>query len=259
MNFLKWKLLFISAPMALAVVVLKFVLLQFFHFDGFLALKEMQVVLTAGVFLTGFMLAGTMADYKEAEKIPGQMAHYLEAMEELIVLIASRKRKEVKKYRQATLSIALSLQAWLLKRKESQVFYEELSAYTEHLHELNEQKEVPPALNSLLADLHNLRNLVIRTQVISETGFLNTGYALLEILLASIAFLMLITNFESLVAMGLLSFFVILIFTYLYLLIRDIDDPFEYDGKEQKGSAEVALFPLEDYIKRCQSRIHRNF
>jgi hypothetical protein len=31
----------------------------------------------------------------------------------------------------------------------------------------------------------------------------------------------------------------------MLLLIKDLDNPFEYDGKRRAGSAEVSLAPLE--------------
>jgi hypothetical protein len=41
---------------------------------------------------------------------------------------------------------------------------------------------------------------------------------------------------------------------YLYRLIKDIDDPFEYSRDGRRGSSEVALFPLTDYLQRLDNR-----
>src|SRR5687767_2350199 len=66
-----------------AVVLLIKVGLQFgIQFEGVLEFSDVGLVLTGGVFLMGFMLAGTMADYKESEKLPGTLACSLENIEE---------------------------------------------------------------------------------------------------------------------------------------------------------------------------------
>jgi len=65
---------------------------------------------------------------------------------------------------------------------------------------------------------------------------------------------MLIIKFKNLVAMSLVVFFITLVYVYMYRLIKDIDDPFEYvEGKE--NVTEVALFPLHEYIERLRKRM----
>jgi hypothetical protein len=46
-----------------------------------------------------------------------------------------------------------------------------------------------------------------------------------------------------------------LIYVYMYKLIVDIDDPFEYEEGVAQGAAEVTLFPLENYMNRLKQRI----
>ncbi len=86
--------------------------------------------------------------------------------------------------------------------------------------------------------------------VISRTGFLASGYALLETLTGAIVLLLMIAKFKSLVAELILVSFVTLIYTYMLGLIRDVDDPFEYSATAARGAAEVDLFPLDEYIAR---------
>jgi hypothetical protein len=103
--------------------------------------------------------------------------------------------------------------------------------------------------------LNAVRRNVSRIDVIRRTGFLPPAYALLEVLITMIIALVLIARFKSLAAEVLLVPFVALINIYMLRLIRDIDDPFDYetDGREH-GSGEVMLFPIDEYRARLAGR-----
>ena len=57
-------------------------------------------------------------------------------------------------------------------------------------------------------------------------------------------------RFGSTVSEIVVCSFVALIYIYMVRLIRDIDDPFEYEENGSKGAAEVELFPLEEFRER---------
>jgi predicted membrane protein len=81
---LKWRLLLTTLPVVAAVVSLKVLLDSVFRFNGIIDFTDIALVLTGGIFLIGFMLAGTMADYKESEKLPAELAAQLETLEDSI-------------------------------------------------------------------------------------------------------------------------------------------------------------------------------
>src|SRR5512146_3266422 len=80
-----------TVPFMLAAVALKLVLDRGLQVPGWLEMGDVGPVLTGGVFLIGFMLAGTMADYKESEKLPGEVCCALEAIEEVFGQAAAAK------------------------------------------------------------------------------------------------------------------------------------------------------------------------
>ena len=67
---LKWKLMVSTLPVVLALLGLKLFLEHVLGFEGLIDFSDVGIILTSGVFLIGFLLAGTMADYKEAEIMP---------------------------------------------------------------------------------------------------------------------------------------------------------------------------------------------
>lgn len=251
---LKWKLMFSSMPIALGVVALKFLLIETLNFDGWVELSDMALVISAGVFLIGFMLSGTLADYKESERIPGEIASALESIEETCLNLAEKvsyPKDTVLKYCQ---EIAICIDNWFLKKASDEQMFASLQNFNNLLNDLDKQGATPPVLARVFNELASLRRTLIRTSVISRTGFLTTGYVLLEVLLVVTSATMLIIKFKNLVAMSLVMFFITLVYVYMYRLIKDIDDPFEYvEGKE--NVTEVALFPLHEYIERLRKRM----
>ena len=64
-------------------------------------------------------------------------------------------------------------------------------------------------------------------------------------------------NIDKMILMMLktLSELYVLVNIYMYRLIRDVDDPFEYEDGKEPGVTEIPLFPITEYRERLQSRI----
>ena len=76
---IKWKLMLTSVPYMLGVIAINYVISNILGFEGIIEFADVGLVLTGGIFLVGFMLAGTMSDFKESEKLPAELACTLEA------------------------------------------------------------------------------------------------------------------------------------------------------------------------------------
>ncbi len=252
---IKWRLMLGTLPFVFGMTFLKYLLESVFHFDGMVDFGEVGIVLTAGVFLTGFMLAGTMSDYKESEKLPGELACTLETLEEVLVQSTIAKPAiDPKPLRRAVLDTTKQLGAWLKKAVpygEAFVALTKLDGVIQQVEREGGGAYASRAIN----ELHNLRKTVTRIAVISRTGFLPPAYALLETLMVIILVLLLMAKFKSPLAEYILVPFVTLIYVYMLRLIKDVDDPFDYSPGGQKGGAEVELFPLEEFTVRLEARV----
>ena len=251
----KWKLMITTLPLVFAALGLKLFLEYGLKFEGVIEFSDVGLVLTGGVFLIGFMLAGTMADYKESEKLPGELAGNLEAIEDLLDQVAVTKPV----LSAATMKAAVSkttetIRSWLLRTATYPQMCGELTALAAVIQRL-EREGLAFQASYGLGELKKLRNTCTRIQVISRTGFLPAGYALLETLAGLVLVLLMLAKFKSFLAEMILVPFVTLIFVYMIRLIRDIDDPFEYSEDGRKSSAEVDLFPFEDYRDRLKVRM----
>ena len=81
------KALFIS----LAVVLIKKLVVENLYFNDqiiseLIELSDITIVFTGAFFVFGLLLAATMTDFKESEKIPGEVASNLEAIKDWIYL-----------------------------------------------------------------------------------------------------------------------------------------------------------------------------
>lgn len=252
---MKWKIMMTSIPIALGIVAVKVILIEFFQFQGLVELSDIALIVSAGVFLIGFMLAGTMSDYKESERIPGEIASALESMEETCIILADRPNFPAKTVYQECYSLSQRIHDWFYKKLPTEQLYQALTNFKDMVGSLERAGANASIMSRVFNELSSLRRVLTRTNVISKTGFLATGYALLEVLLVVVAGIMLIVKFKHFIAAIIVVFFISLVYIYMYKLICDIDDPFEHNEDGTSGAAEVALFPLENYIERVKQRL----
>jgi len=252
----KWRLMLTTLPVVILAVVLKiFVFDRWLGLGAVLEFSDLAFVLTGGVFLVGFMLAGTMADYKEAERLPGEVVCSLETLEETFDQAAvSKPALDARSLRGRVQEAADAIDAWLHQRETFEKVASALEGLSRGAREIEQAGAAPPIGVRVLNEIHGLRRSVTRMNVISRTGFLATGYALLDTLTTVIVVLLMIARFKSILAETLLVALITLIYVYMVRLIRDIDDPFEYREDGVSGAAEVDLEVLHGYRRRLAAR-----
>ena len=252
---IKWKPMLTSLPYVLIVLLAK-LLLHHLGQPGFLEFSDLGIVYTGGVFLLGFNLAGAMADYKESERIPGELAAIFETMEDSLKQ-AARLKPDLDLTRCRTLHAATlnSIIGWLYRKEAQPALFEDVASAIEVAYALD-KAGTPAIAGRYVSELHNIRKCITRMGVISRTGALASGFAFLQFLSATIITLLLLSKFRHPVSEAILVSFVSLIYIYMLRLIKDIDDPFEYnpDGKP-RSCAEVELFPILEYQQRLHARI----
>ena len=248
---IKWKLLLTTLPFVAASLAVKLVLDLVFHVEPVVEFSDIGVVLTGAVFLIGFMLSGTMSDYKESEKLPGDLACALEGLEDdLLQACAAKPDLDAAKMRAAARALAAAVREWLLKRQTQAATFDAITAVHDVIFAAERAGASSHAARAM-SELQAVRKAVTRIGVISRTSFLQSGYALLDTLVVLSVAMLMVAKFKSQIAEMIVVPFVTLIFVYMVRLIRDVDDPFEYspDGK-RGGAAEVELLPLDDLDAR---------
>lgn len=254
-KMIKWKLMLTTLPITIVVLLVKFFITHGLQYEGLVKFSDIGIVVTGGVFLIGFMLAGTIADYKESEKIPSELACAIETIEDTLLLGHSFKGGyDLSDVRKQLNEVTESIINWFKHGGSEEEVFRRINSISNIALTL-EKAGVGAIAARISGEQHNLRKLFSRVNVIKKTNFLSTGYALLEVLILVIIALMLISKFENETISIIIISFLTQIFVYMIRLIRDVDQPFEYSPTGTVRASDIDLFPLLDYDQRAKRRI----
>jgi hypothetical protein len=244
-----WRLAFRAAPIAGLAVMAKLAADQL-GLDPISLNPLYSGLVAATVFLLGFLLAGTLADYKESERLPGELAARTEAIaDECQILFYDNGADAARRCLEHLARLASTLNSWLRGR-------EGVDAPLERIQDLNrfflefEPLTQPNFIVRLKQEQSALRLLVTRIDTIKETSFVGAGYLIAEITSSLLVVSLLIADIAPLGAELLLLAMITFVITYMILLIKDLDDPFDYDHEGRRGAAEVSLVPIDRLEKR---------
>lgn len=244
------RLLIQVLPVAVVVILLKWL-----YEVSPLPHLELSPLLTgliaAEVFIVGFILAGTAADFKEAERLPGEVAASLDSIaDECLIMDAELKLPEARQCVSLLADINASIRHWLLHN-------EGLDEVLELLRQLNPLFIVfAPKIQAgfttrLKGEQATIRRLVLRMDTIRRTSYVSAGYLVAEVTFLMILVLILITDIGQLAPTLLVVGVITYLLAYVLTMIRDIDNPFEYhDGRP--GPADVDLGVLESSETRLR-------
>jgi hypothetical protein len=245
------RLLAATLPWVVAVVVIKLVV-ELADWHVFDPSPLLAGAIGAEVFILGFLLSGTANDFKEAERLPGEVAGALETIaDEALITHRELGIPQARQCLEILVEISRSVRQWLLHDRG-------LDDVLVDIRSLNEPYRVfAPVIQAgfttrLKTEQAGLRRTVLRMDTMRRTSYVAAGYLIAELTALLLIVVLLVTNLPgsdeqtfggiapSVFLVGLITALLI----YLVSLIRDLDNPFEYvDGKP--GAADVNLEVLE--------------
>ncbi len=244
----KWHLAVKIAPILLVIFVLKII----FHKIGFeiISLNALFTSLIAATtFLIGFLISGVISDYKESEKIPGELTASLEAIyDETYILNKNKKNKVTKDFLKYYKDFLKSLNQWFYREERTKNILEKLHKMNDYFSEFESLIQAG-FLSRMKNEQSNIRKMVIRIDQIRDVSFIQSAYAIVESLaffvVGGLLLLKVEPFYESLFFTMIVSFLVI----YMILLIKDLDNPFDYSKHGESGT-EVSIKPINDLMER---------
>lgn len=240
--YLIWKVLPVVGVFILAKIA--------FHLLGWEPfapnLMELFTTALAGiVFVMGFILAGVFADYKESERMPGDLACSLDAIwQESEILVKREVAVEPAQGLQTKIIdfIDRFRQEFLVKKTDSLI--ELVESFTNEFASM--QSDVPsPIIVRLQNEQISIVRMLSRMQIIRDTAFSESGQMLTRVmvLVFCVSFLLLhLSHFAE--GVFETAFFVFVLVSILFL-IEDTDDPFEYfdlnDDKKDEINFDILI------------------
>jgi hypothetical protein len=236
---------------------------------GFIQIGDISSVLSGGIFLVGFMLNGVIADYKEAEKLPGELAVALAGLEDALTWGVPLKRKDNELFSPAAIRTEIL--------RLTNIIFRWLGAKTDHRNDdvvhtaltrlwmsyaLPMSEVGPPVAIHVTQQVSRLRLAITRISIISTSTYLPAGYAVVEAFCFLALSLVICGRYSNQASgYGVIVGTSILYASMLHLL-RDIDNPFEYAPipedvvtHSQSGSSEIDLGCLLDYRRLLCARL----
>jgi hypothetical protein len=246
LSLTKWRLLLTVLPLTLAFGLAKVAIhrlnWEFWAFDSLTG-----ALFGAATFVIAFLLSGTLGDYNQSAGMPMQLVNSIETIYDSgLVTTKVYPAFDPQPLNAALGNLLGEILAWLKEHKpiaEVESAIDQLNTPFSTMLALGNA----PTVNRMQAEQAKIRLLVHRMATIRDTDFLGPAYALLEIFLIGAVVALLLIGSDQFSENLMVSCFLFTSFTYLLLLIRDLDNPFEYSGKT---SVDVDLTLLEKTRKR---------
>ncbi len=246
-EFRKWSLALSILPVVIIVLVLKFIV-HMYNLEVLQVNALFSGLIAANVFLLGFLISSVLVDYKESEKLPGELAASLMSiLDEVLTIYKVKEIQIAKDCLKHTLALTASLKNWFYKKENTDTLMSKLSHLNDFLDQL-EKVAGAASISRIKAEQSAIRRMVIRARTIRGTFFVPSGYAIAEMMNILVIIMLLLAEvpsiYHDIFFIGLITF----VNTYMLMLIKQLDNPFDYYSKA-KGADEISLMPLDEVIR----------
>lgn len=205
----------------------------------------------ASTFVLAFVLSGTLAAYNASEDMVVQFINAVESIQDINNYVARLQPNLDTARLTSCLADQLGqLGQWLANRVGFEVIDANLADLNLILADLR-LNSGDSVVDRGLSELARMRILVNRMASNRDSDFLGPAYAMLEIFLVGAVVALLLIGADRFSENVVVSCFLFTSFTYLLLLIRDLDNPFQYDGT---SCVDVDLSVLNSCRQRLLAR-----
>lgn len=201
----------------------------------------------AATFVIALILGSTLSDYRASESMPTAIVNALEAIHDSNLMIAAGNASYDSHPLQAgLLNVSEAIQGWLVKGNDFETVQDSLDALNPLIYPAAQTGGAAIA-NRMQNEQAKIRLLVEQIKSNRDTDFLGQAYVLLWVFLVGAIVALLLIGAERFSENLTVSGFMFTSFVYLVILIRDLDNPFEYSGK---SSIDVDLAPFQKLCDR---------
>jgi len=245
----KWGIVFKAAAIVTGLLVVR-IIIDTLNLDLISVTTIIGSFVGGAIFTIAIILAGILPDFKEAEKIPGELANALKNIYHDSRLIQIEDRQLVNDLQAHTkVLLAVITQNFRNNFWRQREITPAIDAINDDIAKLAEQNVPPQFLVKLRNEVSTIDRISNRVEVIMETSFIPAAYTIAEVATAGVLFILLFITLDPFFE-GLIVFFVIsLLLVSMLLLLKEIDNPFEVGEHAYAGVDFEVLWKTEDYFK----------
>ncbi len=239
-----WK----TVAIVMGLLIVKLVI-DYYKIDVIIPSPVITALVAGVIFTMAAIFTGVLADYKESEKIPGELAATVRNLyKDIRIATVTHKNltfdmhEHIRKLL-STMNSNFRRNEW--KLREINPAIDKIDEDIEHL---ATDGIAPAFITKIRSEMSNLEKLSYRIDTIMETSFLPAAYVIAIIAAASVLITLMFTKmdpyYEALTLFSSITF----VLVGILLLINDMDNPFEVGHKSSADVDLSILFKLEEQL-----------
>jgi hypothetical protein len=197
------------------------------------------------------VLSGTLSDYRASESMPGQIVNALEAIHDRSIILGKINSSYDDRILLLPLAaVARSVTDWLEQGQSFDAVIASLDQLNASLAIMADLEQGMVTIDRIQVEIARMRLIANQMQAIRETDFVPAAYTLLFLFMTASSVTLLLVKSDTFSEGIVTSACLFTLVLYLFLFIRDLDNPFEYDGKSE---VDVNLSCLNRFSDRILS------
>ncbi len=249
----KWFLLRKVLPMTLVITGMKAVFV-YFHLELFPLDQFTSALVSANIFILGFLLNSAIRDYQESDRLPLEVASNIEAIyDECEIIYTSKKSPAALECIEYLIDFTKSVERWIHKEERTHSILKKINGLNSFFLRFEPLTQANFIVR-MKQEQNNLRKNIQRINAIRDVHFVSSAYAIAEInvlfLVLSLLFTRTTSSIEGVFYVGIL----ILLILYIMALIKDMDNPFDYHPNKERAD-EISFIPVFELKKTIQERL----
>jgi hypothetical protein len=238
----KWNIILKAAIIVAALLTLK-ITVDLLDLDLISTSPIISGFVAGVIFTVAILFTGILPDYKESEKIPGELAASIKSLYKYARISSTNSEKtflEIQSNIKELLGIIkLNFKNTTWKLREIHSVTDKIE---ENVYHLSQNNVSPTFIAKMRTELVAIDKISNRIETVMETSFMPIAYVIADVAIGLVIFLLLFVKmdpyYEGITLFCAVSFLLI----GLILMIRDMDNPFSGATKVDLGT----LFKLED-------------
>jgi RsiW-degrading membrane proteinase PrsW (M82 family) len=223
----KWGLM-AKAVIIMLILLVPRTVIDYYGWDFVPINTVVGAFISGAIFTIAIIFTGTFTDFKESEKVGGDLAAALKALYNDSRVLPVTDDAPVKALRAHVRSLHRVIHNGLNENNFNlPVINHEMDQINNDIRILSYANVAPPLIAKLRNELGVIDKMMNRIEVIIRTDFIPAAYALAEAATACVIFLLLFIKMDLFLEGTIIFAVVCSMLIGLLLLIRDMDNPFE--------------------------------